>query len=169
MALWTQGGFVDDRYARAETLEAAPQDGAVIVPLALWRAHGPALKRKCAAVGVELPAAKDAPATLAELADRPLVALGFAKFGDGRAFSYARLLRTRLQYRGEIRAVGDVLFDEIGYMVRCGFDAFAIDDAPTLRLLRAGRSPIAPLVYQPGLARGEAHVGARPWTAKVAL
>lgn len=55
-----------------------------------------------------------------------LIALNFPVFTDGRAYSQARLLRQRLGYRGELRAVGDVLRDQIAYMARCGFDAFAL-------------------------------------------
>lgn len=168
MRLWTQGGFVADRYVRAETLDAAPAGGAALAPLALWRAERSALEAKCASVAVEIAAAKDAPAALADLTDRPMIALAYSKFGDGRAFSYARLLRARLGYCGEIRAVGDVLWDEIGYMIRCGFDSFAIENEPTLRALDSGKRPGVPLAYQPGLA-SETHVGKRPWTRALAL
>ena len=167
MRLWTPNGFVQDRYARAESLDAAPSGAAALVPLALWRAEWAALEAKCAVIAVEVAAAKDAPAALAELIDRPMIALAYAKFGDGRAFSYARLLRTRLGYTGEIRAVGDVLWDEIGFMIRCGFTTFAIDNAPTLRALEAGKTPVLPLAYQPGLAQEEP-AGKRPWTRALA-
>jgi len=168
MRLWTQGGFVADRYVKAETLDQAPVGGAALVPLALWRAERAALEAKCASVAVEIAATKEAPAALADLTDRPMIALAYSKFGDGRAFSYARLLRARLGYSGEIRAVGDVLWDEIGYMIRCGFDSFAIQNEPTLRALDSGRKPGVPLAYQPGLA-SETHVGKRPWTRALAL
>ena len=72
-------------------------------------------------VGVEIAAGADAQEHLAEVADRPLVALEFDKFGDGRAFSYAMLLRERHGFRGDLRAIGDVLIDEIPLMLRCGF------------------------------------------------
>jgi len=54
-----------------------------------------------------------------------LVALHFPKFADGRSFSKARLLRDRLGYQGEIRAIGDFLPDQVDYMTRCGVNAFA--------------------------------------------
>ncbi len=168
MVLWTQNGFVEDAYVRVASLGDAPAEGSVLVPLALWRSDGAALTSKCASVGVELPASKDAPGALAELVGRPLIALQYSKFGDGRAFSYARLLRARLGYRGEIRAVGDVLFDELGFMLRVGFDSFEIANEPTLKALREGKTPIVPLVYQPGLARRETRVTERPWTRKLA-
>ncbi|MDK2778933.1 MAG: DUF934 domain-containing protein [Pseudomonadota bacterium] len=56
----------------------------------------------------------------------PLIAVNFPKFADGRGYSAARLLRERHGYQGELRAVGDVLIDQLFYMKRCGFDAFAL-------------------------------------------
>jgi uncharacterized protein (DUF934 family) len=55
----------------------------------------------------------------------------FPKYRDGRAYSNARLLRERLAFRGEVRAVGDVLREQAGFMVRCGFDAFVPADGST--------------------------------------
>ena len=66
------------------------------------------------------------------------MALAFAKFADGRSFSYARLLRDRHRFRGELRAIGDVLIDEIPLMLRCGFDSFDVTNAPTLHALESG-------------------------------
>ena len=56
----------------------------------------------------------------------PLIALRFPVFTDGRAYSQARLLRQRLGYQGELRAIGDVQRDQIAYMARCGFDSFLL-------------------------------------------
>ena len=116
--------------------------------LARWRREARGAARR-ATVGVEIDAGKDAQRALAEVADRPLVALKFDKFGDGRAFSYAILLRERHGFRGELRAVGDVLLDEIPLMLRCGFTSFEVTNGATLRALREGRrrdsrSPISP-------------------------
>ncbi len=61
-----------------------------------------------------------------DLSHWQVVALEFPKFADGRAYSQARLLRERYGYRGEIRAVGDVLRDQLLFMARSGFDAFAL-------------------------------------------
>jgi uncharacterized protein (DUF934 family) len=69
----------------------------------------------------------DDPAALAPWIDRlRVVAVDFPKFTDGRGYSIAFLLRTRLGYRGELRAIGDVLPDQLAYMKRVGFDAFAL-------------------------------------------
>ena len=66
-----------------------------------------------------------------------LVALEFPKFRDGRAFSWARMLRTRLGFKGEIRAVGDFLYDQINYQHRVGFDAWEVPDDFTLAQISA--------------------------------
>ena len=60
------------------------------------------------------------------LSKLPAVAINFPKFVDGRGYSYARILRDRFAYQGEIRAIGDVLHDQLFYMKRCGFDAYAV-------------------------------------------
>lgn len=61
-----------------------------------------------------------------QLHEAPLIAIDFPKFTDGRGYSIARLLRERHGYSGQIRAVGDVLIDQLFYMSRCGFNAFSL-------------------------------------------
>lgn len=89
-----------------------------------------------------------------QLLDAPLIAIDFPKFTDGRGYSIARLLRERYGYGGQIRAVGDVLIDQLFYMSRCGFDAFLLrEDQIVEDALNAldtfSRS------YQPGTDTGE--------------
>jgi hypothetical protein len=55
-----------------------------------------------------------------------VIGVNFPKFTDGRSYSSARLLRERYGYAGEIRAIGDVLQDQLFYMRRCGIDAYAL-------------------------------------------
>jgi phosphoadenosine phosphosulfate reductase len=159
MALWRDGGFAEDEWTRVD--DGAAVTGKAIVTLARWRREAETLRGR--EVGVELHAGKDAQESLAEVAERPLVVLKFDKFGDGRAFSYAILLRQRLGFRGDLRAVGDVLLDEIPLMLRCGFTSFEVSNEATLRALRDGGPPKFPVAYQPGLSAGEARVPARGW------
>ncbi|UVL37949.1 DUF934 domain-containing protein [Pseudomonas sp. B21-040] len=56
----------------------------------------------------------------------PLIALDFPSFRDGRGYSQAYLLRTRMGWTGELRAIGDVLRDQLSHMRQCGFDSFAV-------------------------------------------
>jgi phosphoadenosine phosphosulfate reductase len=163
MALWRDGAFGENSWTTLVDDAPAPPSGAILVSLARWRQEREAFANRADSVGVEIVAGKDALEHLAEVADRPLVALRFDKFADGRAFSYAILLRERHGFSGELRAVGDVLLDEIPLMLRCGFTAFEIVNAPTLRALEQGRLPRLVLAYQPGLAPGEAPSGTRPW------
>ena len=166
MALWRDGAFADDDWRRLADDEAL--DGArAIVSLARWRREAEAMRAR--EVGVEIAAGAGAQEALAEVADRPLVALKFDKFGDGRAFSYAILLRERHGFRGELRAVGDVLIDEIPLMIRCGFTSFEVTNEPTLRALREGRLPKFPLAYQPGLSAVETREPSRPWARRLAV
>ena len=102
---------------------AAIPDGRVIVPLALWQVRRDALQARAQAgtLGVWL-AGNDEPAALAaDLGVLALIAIDFPKFADGRGYSLATLLRSRLGYAGEIRAIGDVLRDQFFFMLRCGF------------------------------------------------
>ena len=100
-------------------------EGPVLVSLARWR-QDEALRTRAGAVGVRLPNTLDLATISADLPRWALVALEFPKFADGRAYSQARLLRERHGFRGEIRAVGDVLRDQLFFMARSGFDAFEL-------------------------------------------
>lgn len=76
--------------------------------------------------GVWLDADEEAEEIGEDVAKFQVIALNFPAFTDGRNYSNARLLRDRYGFKGELRAIGDVLRDQLFYMHRCGFDAFAI-------------------------------------------
>jgi uncharacterized protein (DUF934 family) len=98
--------------------------GQVIVPLAVWQAQRAALEGR-AEIGVWI-ASDERPEVLkGELDKFAVVAVDFPKFTDGRGYSIAYNLRMRLGYQGELRAIGDVLRDQLFSMQRVGFDAFA--------------------------------------------
>ena len=101
---------------------------ALIVPLAFWLEHRDELKRRPGMTAVWLDS-NELPVALGEdLHSFALIALNFPVFSDGRAYSSARELRSNFMYKGELRAIGDVLRDQLYYMARCGFDAFALRD-----------------------------------------
>lgn len=77
-----------------------------------------------------------------------LIVLDFPKFSDGRAYSQARLLRGRLGYRGELRATGGVLQDQLPFMLRCGFDSFESEQKGFGEALARARTLFS-VVYQP--------------------
>ena len=103
-----------------------PEDADLIVPLALLRARRGDLLERSGRTGVLLEPHEDPAALAGDLERLSLVALRFPKFADGRAYSHARLLRSRYGFRGELRAVGEVLHDHLLFMQRCGFDAFEL-------------------------------------------
>lgn len=133
MTLIKHGRIVPDPWAQVADDAPLPADGTpALVSLARWQKDRENLLRHNGALGIRL-GADQSPALIADDLDRfDLVALAFPKFTDGRAYSYARLLRRRWRFAGEVRAVGNVLRDQLLFMVRCGFDAFetAKDEGP---------------------------------------
>lgn len=98
--------------------------GNQIVPLAVWQAQHAVLSARTD-VGVWLASSERAEGLSADVPTLPVIAIDFPKFSDGRGYSIAYNLRSRLGYRGELRAIGDVLRDQLFYMQRIGFNAFA--------------------------------------------
>ncbi len=120
--------------ADAWTLIPAAKDGAavalppgkLIVPLNVWLAQRDALLERQQALGIWLDS-NQAPAELADAINRfALIAVNFPKFTDGRGYSIAALLRSGYGFKGELRAIGDVLRDQLFYLQRVGFNAFAV-------------------------------------------
>lgn len=113
-----------------------PEDGDWLVPLAVWLSSSDTLKARRHPVGVLFKPDDDplalAPAGALQAEGIALIAIDFPLYTDGRGYSIAQILRTRLGWKGELRAVGDVMIDTIHYQARCGFDSF---------LLKAGHDP----------------------------
>ena len=101
----------------------AVPSGKVMVPLKVWLAQRETLQRR-AELGVWLASAERAEDLQNDVAKFSVIAVDFPKFADGRGYSIAHHVRARLGYRGELRAIGDVLRDQLFYMQRVGFDAF---------------------------------------------
>ena len=111
-----------------ETLELPT--GPLLVPVSVWRARRAELiNRECEhgwPLGVWLTAEEGPEIIATDVNDFAVIAVEFPRFADGRGYSTARLLRTRYGYKGELRAIGDVLRDQLFYLQRVGFDAFAL-------------------------------------------
>jgi phosphoadenosine phosphosulfate reductase len=95
------------------------------------------------------------------------IAISFPGFTDGRGYSSARLLTERYGYAGELRAVGDVLMDQLTLMRRCGINAFVATHAATRQALESGQLATVNLFYQP-IGTGEVPVGTRPFLRRPA-
>jgi phosphoadenosine phosphosulfate reductase len=146
---------------KATDVEPLP-DAPAILSRKRWLAERDRLAGRNAPLGLRIEAGESVDDIAADLPRFAVIALGFPKFADGRAFSTATLLRDKCGFAGELRAVGNVLSDQIPYMRRVGFDSFEVTHGPTRRALTEGRIPEVRLHYQPAIAR-EAPAGARPW------
>lgn len=138
MPLIKEARVVDDPWRHLGDEEPLGDGEAASVSLQRWSRDREALRRRNGPIGLRLP--NDvAPATFAADVERfALIVLSFPRFTDGRAYSQARLLRSRFGFRGELRASGNVLRDQLLFMRRCGFDAFELDDdAPVAEWLAA--------------------------------
>lgn len=150
MALYKGGKPVDDLW------RPMPDDGTVsngvptILPLKAWLERRDALMPRDQLLGVLIEPGEAIGPVVPDLDRLAVVALSFPKFADGRSFSKATMLREEHGYKGEVRAVGDVLWDQLQLMARCGFDSFAITHEPTLRALEGGKKPFMSDFYQPG-------------------
>ena len=120
--------WAEDPFLAVADEDAMPGQGGVILSLTRFQAEGEGLLAAGRAVGVRLEPSEAVEGLAYDLPRLAMVALAFPKFRDGRQYSQATLLRDRLGYTGEIRAVGDVLREQANYMVRCGFDAFEFND-----------------------------------------
>jgi phosphoadenosine phosphosulfate reductase len=162
--IWRNGSFGPDEWVRFVPDGAPPAENAsLLVPIALFLAEAERFVGHDGLLGVEV-AAGDSVRPLAPYLWRlSLIAIAFPKFHDGRGYSAARLLRERLNYAGEMRAVGDVLADQIPLMRRCGITSFEVTNTPTRAALKAGRLAEMHRFYQPIPTAAEVPAGTRPW------
>ena len=124
--------IVDDRWdilrlAEGQAADALDLTGeALIVPLPVWLSRREEIIARKQPFGVWLDSNQD-PAEIGDAVDAfAVIAVNFPKFTDGRGYSIAALLRSRYAYTGELRAIGDVLRDQLFYMQRVGFNSFAV-------------------------------------------
>ncbi len=159
--IWRDGAFRSDAWMRVGNGEPLP-DGPAIITRRRWLSERDGLSARNQPLGLLIAAGERIDDVAGDLHRFALVALEFPKFSDGRAFSTARLVREKYGFAGELRAVGNVLADQIPLMRRVGFDAFEVTHAPTRRALAQGRLAAVTLHYQPA-GPTEAPAGTRPW------
>lgn len=140
--------IVDDSWQLAPPGAPVPNDGDLIIGLTEWNASPDTHATRAGRTGVLLEPA-EAPEDIKSLERIPLIAVEFPKFTDGRGYSSARLLRERFNFQGELRAVGEVLRDQLFYMARCGFDSFALKPGKDIEGALAAFSDFS-VTYQAG-------------------
>lgn len=131
MPLVKRGEVIQDPWMTLSDDAAAPDTGPVIVSLQRWKREQNALISRQDPCGVRLKSDELAQEIANDVSRLALIAIEFPAFRDGRAYSTARILRERFGFKGELRAVGNVLQDQLLFMQRCGFDALDITDPHT--------------------------------------
>ena len=128
MTLLKNGAVVEDPWVYQAGGTVVPADAPVIVSLDDWREQSDALRGRNTPLGIRLQSDQPPSLVAGDLGLFGVVALEFPQFKDGRGFSYARSLRQRHKYQGEIRATGSILRDQFMFLDRCGVDAVEVED-----------------------------------------
>ncbi|WP_430475839.1 DUF934 domain-containing protein [Thalassospira lucentensis] len=170
MAIVKNDSVIEQEWITVEAEDDLPSsDENLIVPLARFKQQREDLIGRNGGLGVQLNPG-DAPEDLADDLDRlTIITVNFPAYTDGRGYSYGRVLRERMGFTGELRAIGDVLRDQILYMHRCGFDSydFSIDGETALTKVRAALKEM--LVYYQPTGDGRATVASLRERRRAAL
>lgn len=158
------GSFEADAWIFLADADPLPSAGDVVVGKDRFLIEATAIHSRTGAIGVLMTPGESLDGIADHLDRIALIVLRIAKYSDGRPYSVARLLRDRHGYRGEIRATGDVLRDQIVFLLRAGFDSFDIQQPGTIAALQSGSIVAVHRHYQPASADDrEMLVGHRPW------
>ena len=166
--LFKGGEPVEDVWRTAPDEGYAPNGVPVVLSLKQWDEQREALRDRNQLLALRIEPGEALDPVSRDLGRFSMIALPFPKFADGRSFSKARMLRDEHGFTGEIRAVGEVLWDQLQLMARCGFDAFEISHEPTLRALNSGKKPFMTDFYQPGVGPEERPATPRSWARQTA-
>jgi uncharacterized protein (DUF934 family) len=169
MPLLKNNLLVDDTWTFVAAGDPLPAGGDIAVPFARLLREWDTLNQRPGRLGVVFANIERAEALGLFLPRLSLIVLPFPSFNDGRSYSLARQFR-EFGYRGELRATGNLLPDQIQFMLHVGFDAFAVGDRFPLETWRKAARQMT-LAYQRGLARrsreldvwNERHTDAEPW------
>jgi uncharacterized protein (DUF934 family) len=149
MPIVRDGKIVEDPWVSVADDQPLPDGEPVIVSLARWQNERATLAHHNLPLGVRLRSSDSAAEIAADLQHFGLIVLEFPKFNDGRAFSAARLLRERYGFKGEIRATGHIIRDQLLFLVRCGVDSLDAKDESWAEKWRIAQAEMT-VVYQPG-------------------
>lgn len=150
MALYRHGAFVVDDWVFPAAETAVPTSGKVAVDKTRFLADRDALLGRNGGLGLVLVAGDTLAGIERDLGRFELIMLRFLRYADGRPYSLARALRDTHGYRGELRAGGDVLRDQVVFLLRAGFDSLEVTHPGTEAALRMGQIVAVHRHYQPG-------------------
>lgn len=143
--------IVDDSWQRLLEVDperALPQ-GDVIVPFSYWQARRAELEQREGRLGVCIYGDDETEEVAKNLSHFAIIAVDFPVFRDGRGYSHARILRDHHNYQGDIRAVGDVLRDQLFFMQRCGITSFQLREGKDIEDAMKGLTVFS-VKYQTG-------------------
>ncbi|MDR0776446.1 MAG: DUF934 domain-containing protein [Azonexus sp.] len=150
---WRTFALAKDQHAETVPLPT----GDTIFPLAVWQARQVEISERGGRIGLLLQPGERVEDIADDLAHFSLIAINFPKFVDGRGYSTASLLRQRYGYRGELRAVGEVLHDQLFFMRHVGFDSYELKDGKdATQALAAGFSTFSDS-YQASTSQPQPH------------
>ena len=161
--LFKDGAFIEDKWRDLQEDEALTDLDHVHVPLSVYLENKSDIKASSSALGLVLTPGDDVDGLGEDVHDFASIIVEFPAFTDGRGYSYARLLRERYDFKGELRARGDILTDQVAYFFRCGFDALTVVNEATKKALHEDDLGEVSIFMQPIEASQEVPVGTRPF------
>ncbi|GAB4518839.1 MAG: DUF934 domain-containing protein [Roseibium sp.] len=164
--IFKDGEFVEENWTRVGAETVAAIDGDALVPLTLFLADAGSWLDRAARTAVIVEAGDDVEQVEPYLDRLALVAVDFPSFADGRGFSAARVLREQIGFRGDIRALGSYILDQVPLARRCGMTSFEISKPEVLKALKAGEWPEVTKYLQPVGTVDEIPEGTRPWARR---
>ncbi|MEW5423633.1 DUF934 domain-containing protein [Amorphus sp. 3PC139-8] len=161
--IFRDGAFQPDFWVQVDAEAPLPDDAPAIVPLARFLADRDGFLASNQPLGLLIKVGEKVEDVAQDLSRFSVVAIDFPAYTDGRGYSTARLLRDRYGYEGELRAIGNVLADQVPLMARCGFDSFVVTKPAARKVLEDGGAPDVPVYYQPSTRDEIAVTTRRPW------
>ncbi|MCK7610573.1 DUF934 domain-containing protein [Roseibium sediminicola] len=164
--IYKDGEFVEESWISVDAETGTAVRGDALVPQTLFLAEAATWLDQDGRTAVLVEAGDDVELLVPYLDGLALVAVDFPSFADGRGFSAARVLREQIGYKGDIRAVGKYILDQVPLARRCGVSSFDISKPEVLKALKAGEWPEVTKYLQPVGTVDEIPEGTRPWARR---
>lgn len=164
--IFKDGDFVEETWVRADSETGTAVEGDALVPMTVFLVDPDTFLARDGKTAVIIEAGDDVELIEKYLDRLALVAVDFPSFSDGRGFSAARILREQIGYKGDIRAIGKYILDQVPLARRCGVSTFEISKPEVLKALKAGEWPEVTKYLQPVGTVDEIPEGTRPWARR---
>jgi len=166
VTIYKDGEFAEESWERADAETGTEVKGNALVAQSLFLADAAAYLSRDGQTAILVEAGDDVEEIVPYLDRLAFVGVDFPAFSDGRGFSAARVLREQLGYKGDIRAVGKYILDQVPLARRCGVTSFEISKPEILKALKSGEWPEVTKYLQPVGTVDEIPEGTRPWARR---